>query len=65
MPYRVNVDRPTISARIHRGDCRYIGRRPKKPEHGGRRGPYATLEEAKQAAKDTGLQVSKCRKCNP
>ena len=60
MVYRVNVDKPTGSAKIHRGDCRYGVPRYKKPKNG-RWYSFSTVAEARGAAPN----ASGCKVCNP
>ena len=65
MAFLVNEDRPTNSAKIHRGDCLYGVPSSKKSQDGRWHGPFAILEEAKQAARNTRFKVDKCKVCNP
>ena len=66
MRFRVNVDYPTRRATVHTvnsdGRCQP---REKRPQDGGWLGPFATVQEATQAAVETGLRIHPCRLCNP
>lgn len=66
MSFRINVDYPTRRATVHTvnddGRCQP---REKRPQDGGWLGPFATAQEATEAATETGLRIHPCRLCNP
>ena len=66
MNFRVNVDKPTTSATVHRVNdnphCQ-PGKIPKKCGYW--TDPVATREEAIQAAKESGLRIHYCGTCHP
>lgn len=64
MGYRVNVDYRT--AKIHTvNNYKRCQPRPKDPKAGEWLGPFATKEEAKQAGRDRGRQITLCGVCKP
>jgi hypothetical protein len=70
MTYRVYENwtvRPD-KAIVHRSDCPYAdGGPPRPPTKNGRwHGPFATYQQALEAAQGTGREdVRGCRQCNP
>lgn len=66
MRFRINVDYPTGRTTIHTvNNDRRCQPREKRPQDGGWLGPFATAQEATQAAIETGLRIHPCRLCNP
>ena len=66
MGYSVNLDKPDSRATVHTFD--EAGSCPpqiKQPADGDWLGPFATREEAMEAAQKTGRQVHCCQRCNP
>lgn len=66
MTFRVNEDKPTRKATIHRvNDNRDCQPQEKRPENGRWIEGLPTIEEAIQAATATGQEVQRCQVCNP
>ena len=68
MNFRINVDKPTPSATIHKvssKDRRCQPRLDKLSENGYWVKPVATRDEAIQKASESGLRIHYCGVCHP